>query len=58
MFAGGRHRGRTPEEVARVDPHYLRSLQGPGLAFPMDVIIEGALATVAAPEAVAPDPLA
>lgn len=31
IFAEGRHRGRTPAEVAEVDPEYLVSLQGFGL---------------------------
>jgi DNA polymerase III subunit epsilon len=43
IFAEGRHRGRTPEEVARVDPDYLRSLQGHALLWHAHSLIEVAL---------------
>lgn len=56
VFAAGRHRGRTPEEVAKVDPDYLRSLQGNGLLFPADLAFDRALAEAAAVKAASPLP--
>jgi DNA polymerase III subunit epsilon len=50
VFAEGRHRGRTPHEVAQVDPDYLRSLLWPGLLFQARSFIEDALTSIA-PEA-------
>jgi hypothetical protein len=47
IVAEGRHRGRTPDEVASVDPDYLRSLLGPGLLSYPRGQIELALAKVA-----------
>ena len=46
VFAEGRHRGRTPLEVAVADPDYLRSLLGPGLDFHARLDFEQALLKV------------
>lgn len=56
VFAEGRHRGRTPSEVARVDRHYLESLLRTGLLSQARSFIEDALATIAS-EASPPEPL-
>ena len=56
VFAGGRHRGRTPREVALADPDYLRSLLGPGLVFPADMTFEQALLSVAPVDGAPPLP--
>jgi DNA polymerase-3 subunit epsilon len=57
IFAEGRHRGRTPAEVARLDPDYLRSLLGPGLLFQARKFIEEALMAITPPGAVVPERL-
>jgi DNA polymerase III subunit epsilon len=56
VFAEGRHRGRTPLEVARIDPDYLESLLRMGLLFQARYFIESALTTIAS-EASPPEPL-
>ncbi len=56
VFADGRHRGRTPGEVALVDPDYLRSLLGPGLDFGAQLAFEQALLKVAPVNAAPPLP--
>jgi DNA polymerase-3 subunit epsilon len=46
LFASGRYRGRTVDEVAELNPHYLRSLLGDSLEWTARFAIEKALQRV------------